>query len=170
MNSSYQALSNICDVLEMLCSRVERRERDSIGTDQYMNSRMRRALDAVQSPLSDYLEFHTQYQAPDGRIGDTFREEFLDQWVKAYEVARVLYTLINNTLSRTSTAPGSHRRLSPLFQLTVACERQDLEYIHTALLKVLHDDTEQIKQMRRPSEVILSLRQTNNMQFVLTAH
>lgn len=135
-----------------------------------MNSRMCRALNTVQSSLNDYRKFHTQYQMPDGRIDDTFREKFLDQWVSAYEAAGVLHALINNTLSRTSAAPGSHKRLSPLFQIIVTFEQQDLEYIHRALLKVLHDDTEQIKQMRRPAEVILRLRQNSNMQFVLTAH
>ena len=151
MNSpQLQVLQGLCDDVANLQERLERRAgQHDCNADGYADAQVLKVLQPLHAGLTAYRDFHAAQERGQGRIPQGQRVPFFDVIARADDARLKLFTLCNSTMQRTTSAPGSARRLSPLFKRIVAAEQQDLCQIQDRLQEVIRQDLDRVKTMPR---------------------
>lgn len=153
-------LDQISHDLDTLCARTMRRaaQPGATNADGHMNTIMAHSLIPLRDAVSAYRDFYHARAGADGLIPGAERETYFDLIVTVADAVQGLDRLANDTMNRTSTAPGSLQRLSPLFLGVVSRERTVIDRLKTSLQAVMSDDLSVLKTMKRAGERERGLR------------
>lgn len=153
-------LDQISRELDTLCARTIRRAAQPAATnaDSHMNNIMTHTLIPVRDAVSAYRDFYQAHEGADGLIPGTEREAYFDFIVSIADAVQGLDRLAGDKMNRTSTAPGSLQRLSPLFLGVVIRERTVIDRLKANLQAVMGDDLAVLKTMKRAGERERGLR------------
>lgn len=145
-----QALESLCDSLDNLHARIERRSgKHACNADGYADITVRRALVPLRAVVGDYLTFHRQHADAQGQVGQAHRQDFFDMIARAGDAQGKLSRLCDVDMQRTGTAPGSVTRLTPYFKLMMDGEHVLLCGLRQQLKDVITQDVERLKAMPR---------------------
>ncbi len=145
-----EALESLCDSLDNLNARIERRAgRHACNSDGYADRMVRIVAQPLRQVLGQYLEFHKTHNNSQGQIGQEHRQDFFDMIARASDAQAKLARLCDVDMQRTGTAPGSVTRLSPYFKLMMDHEHVLLCGLRRQLGEVIRSDVERLKAMPR---------------------
>lgn len=145
-----EALINICDSLDNLCARIERRTgRHACNADGYADRTVQIVAAPLRQVLGDYLDFHRQHTNEQGLIGQQHRQAYFDMIARAGDAQGKLTRLCDVEMQRIGTAPGSVARLSPYFKLMMDGEHFMLCGLRHQLQQVIRHDVARLKEMPR---------------------
>ncbi len=145
-----EALISLCDALDNLCIRIDRRAgRHACNADGYADRTVRLVVQPLRQVLGEYLDFHRQHADSQGRIGREHRYDYFDMIARASDAHGRLSHLCDVEMQRTGTAPGSVMRLSPYFKLMMDGEHFLLCDLRHQLQQVIRCDVERLKEMPR---------------------
>lgn len=146
----YQTLAGLCDTVENLQERLQRRAGHHACTgDAFTDKQVLYVLQPLKTSLTAYRDFHAAQDNGGGQVGFAAREAFFDRIADADEARLKLIALCETTLQRKSTAPGSTTRLSPLFRRMVNKEHEELGTVQQQLHQVIQQDLARVQQMPR---------------------
>ncbi len=145
-----EALESLCDSLDNLSGRIERRTgKHACNSDGYADLTVRKVVTPLREVLGDYLTFHRQHANTSGQVGQEHRQDFFDMIARASDAQATLSRLCDVDMQRTGTAPGSVTRLSPYFKRMMDGEHVLLCGLRQQLADVIRVDVERLKAMPR---------------------